>query len=185
MTNSAPLVANRMAFAQSLSSPLFCIALTSLVCTHVHADDRLPAPSNVEDAKSDILQLDRDISALEQRVFLTEKTTILFNLPAKTSQSVSNIQLILDGQPIVNSTFSESNIKSLKKGGMAPLWEQNLSMGKHRLEVSLFEVSSNRTIAQSFNFEKKSARTFMALQLIERPLPDETPIKLIVWNRND
>ena len=45
---------------------------TALTLVAAHADDTLPAPSNLEDAKSDILQLDRDLALLEQRTFLKQ-----------------------------------------------------------------------------------------------------------------
>lgn len=156
---------------------------TALTLVAAHADDTLPAPSNLEDAKSDILQLDRDLALLEQRTFLKQRTTLLFGLSPKSKQSVSQLRLSLDGKPLLTHNFDPQQMTSLKKGGMAPLWDQNLPVGTHSLDVELVETTSNRTIKQRFDFKKTSERSLMAIQLVERPAPNAPPIKLIEWKR--
>jgi hypothetical protein len=184
MTEKASLIATGSTAwrkrRQDAAKVIFMISATLMMAT-AHADDALPAPSNLEDAKSDILQLDRDLALLEQRTFLKQRTTLLFGLSPKSKQSVSVLRLTLDGQPLLTMNFAQQHMSSLKKGGMAPLWDQNLAVGMHSLEVEIVETTTNRTIKQRFDFKKGSERNLMALQLVERPAPNTSPIKLIEW----
>lgn len=167
---------------QDAASVILMIS-TMLMVVAAHADDTLPAPSNLEDAKSDILQLDRDLALLEQRTFLKQRTAFLFGLSPKSKQSVNALRLTLDGRPLLSVNFDQQQMDSLKKGAMAPLWDQNLEVGSHRLEVELVETTTNRTLTQHFDFKKTTERSLMAIQLVERPAPNASPIKLIEWKR--
>ena len=148
-------------------------------------DDSLPPPSNLEDAKSDILQLDRDLSLLEQRVLLTERTTLLFGLSAKSQLTVQSLAVQIDGKPVKTMLFDQRQVDSLRKGGMATLLDFNLAKGEHVLTVDLTDGRTAQHLQQTFRFNKTNARNIMALEWSERPAPNTPPIKLIEWNQND
>ncbi len=148
-------------------------------------DDALPPPSDLEGAKSDILQLDRDLAQLENRLVLTERTTLLFGLSAKSKQKLSSISVKIDNKPTLTASFTADQVDSLHKGGMATLKDFNLPIGAHVLDVSLQDATSGKRVEQRFNFNKATARNIMALEWVERPAPNQPPIKLIEWNRHD
>lgn len=161
------------------------ITLLSTLSGVAWGDDDLPPPSNLEDAKSDILQLDRDLSQLENRLILTTRTTLLFGLSAKSQQNLSNITVNIDNKPMVSLNLTAQQVDSLHKGGMATLKDFNLPMGAHVLDVSLQDATSGKRVEQRFTFNKAIARNIMALEWVERPAPNQPPIKLIEWNRHD
>ncbi|MEY4517254.1 MAG: hypothetical protein RL180_1600 [Pseudomonadota bacterium] len=148
------------------------------------SDDSLPPPSNLEDAKSDILQLDRDLALLDSRLLLTNRTTLLFGLSAKSQLSIRSLTLTLDNQPFNTQTFDDAQVDSLRKGGMATIRDFNLPTGQHVLNVMIEDVAGKR-LEQRFNFKKTNPRNIMALEWSERPAPNTPPIKLIEWIRND
>jgi hypothetical protein len=149
------------------------------------SDDSLPPPSNLEDAKSDILQLDRDLALLDNRLLLTSRTLLLFGLSAKSQLSIDSLALTLDNQPLKTVTFDPPQVDSLRKGGMATILDFNLPQGAHVLEVDVVDGRTGKHLQQRFSFKKSNARNIMALEWSERPAPNSPPIKLIEWSQND
>ena len=154
------------------------------LCNPVFADDALPAPSNLEDAKSDVLQLDRDLAHLKQRLLLPQRTVMLFGLTPKSKLTVNSVQISLDGNPLPVRQYDQLALDALLKGGSDTVMDANLKVGAHVLDVTVLQ-NNHEKITQRIEFTKTVAKNILGIQLIERPGIGELPLKLVEWSQHD
>ncbi len=154
------------------------------LCNPVFADDALPAPSNLEDAKSDVLQLDRDLAHLKQRLLLPQRTVMLFGLTPKSKLTVNSVQISLDGNPLPVRQYDQLALDALLKGGSDTVMDANLKVGAHVLDVTILQNNQEK-ITQRIEFTKTVAKNILGIQLIERPGIGELPLKLVEWSQHD
>ncbi len=154
------------------------------LCNPVFADDALPAPSNLEDAKSDVLQLDRDLAHLKQRLLLPQRTVLLFGLTPKSKLTVNSVLISLDGRPLPDRQYDQVALDALLKGGADTIMDANLKVGAHVLEVTVLQNNRDK-ISQSIEFTKTVSKDILGIQLIEHPGVGELPLKLVEWSQHD
>ncbi|HEY4714085.1 MAG TPA: hypothetical protein VIH30_07610 [Aquirhabdus sp.] len=154
------------------------------LCNPVFADDALPAPSNLQDAKSDVLQLDRDLAHLKQRLLLPQRTVLLFGLTPKSKLTVNSVQISLDGSPLPVRRYDQLALDALLKGGYDTMMDANLKVGAHVLEITVLQ-NNREKITQRIEFTKTVAKNILGVQLIERPGVGEMPLKLVEWSQHD
>lgn len=154
------------------------------LCNPVFADDALPAPSNLQDAKSDVLQLDRDLAHLKQRLLLPQRTVLLFGLTPKSKLTVNSVQISLDGSPLPVRQYDQLALDALLKGGYDTMMDANLKVGAHVLEITVLQ-NNREKITQRIEFTKTVAKNILGVQLIERPGVGEMPLKLVEWSQHD
>jgi hypothetical protein len=154
------------------------------LCHPAYADDSIPSPSNLEDARSDVLQLDRDLAHLKQRIFQPERSVLLFGVTPLSKLRVSSLQVSLDGRPLPTRQYDQGAQNALLKGGMDTVMDANLRVGAHVMDVT---VSQNNItpITQHIKFTKTVAKDILGIQLIERPGLGELPLKLVEWSQHD
>jgi hypothetical protein len=148
------------------------------------ADDSIPSPSNLEDSRSDVLQLDRDLAHLKQRIFQPERSVLLFGMTPLGKLSVNALQVSLDGRPLPTRRYDQLALSALLKGGMDTLMDANLSIGAHVLDITVSQ-NNRAPITQHIKFTKTVAKDILGIQLIERPGLGELPLKLVEWSQHD
>ena len=181
----------RMARSRLVSSGLHwhgALIATAVImyslCNPVFANDTLPAPSNLEDAKSDVLQLDRDLAHLKQRFLLPQRTVLLFSLTPKSKLTVNSVQISLDGHPLPNRQYDQVALDALLKGGADTVMDANLKKGAHVLDVTVIQINREK-ITQRIEFTKTVSKNILGVQLIEHPGVGELPLRLVEWSQHD
>ncbi len=154
------------------------------LCNPVYADDSIPAPSNLEDARSDVLQLDRDLAHLKQRILQPDRTVLLFGITPLGKLSVNTLEISLDGRPLPTRQYDEGALNALLKGGMDTVMDANLSVGSHVLDVTVLQ-NDRAKITQQIKFTKTVAKDILGVQLLEHPGLGESPLKLVEWSQHD
>lgn len=155
-----------------------------LLCNPAFADEALPAPSNLEDAKSDVLQLDRDLAHLKQRLLLPQRTVLLFGITPKSKLTVNSVQISLDGHPLPVREYDQQALDALLKGGADTVMDANLKQGAHVLEITVSQKNREK-ITQRIEFTKVVPKNILGIQLVERPGVGELPLKLVEWSQHD
>jgi hypothetical protein len=158
--------------------------LLQALCHPAYADESIPAPSNLEDARSDVLQLDRDLAHLKQRIFQPERSVLLFGMTPLGKLTVNSLQVDLDGHPLPTRKYDQAALNALLKGGMDTVMDANLSVGAHVLDITVSQ-NNNVNITQHIKFTKTVAKDILGIQLIERPGLGELPLKLVEWSQHD
>jgi hypothetical protein len=167
----------------------FAFVLPALLCTALgnaaHAEDAtLPAPSNLEDAKSDVLQLDRSLAHLKQRLLLPNRSLVLFGLTPKSQLTVQSVQVSLDGAPLPVRQYDKDALNALLAGGMDTVMDTNLKTGNHTFDVTVTQANKS-PISQRIQFTKTVKKDILGIQLVEHPGPGELPLRLVEWSQHD
>jgi|GEM_PF-4046988 len=163
---------------------VLCVGMLGFAITSMAGAEELPAPSNLESAKSDLLQLDRTIASLKQRLTLPARTLLLFGLTPQSQLSVRSIAVRLDGRSLPVREYDAQALNALLQGGMDTLMDANLPVGDHILEV-LVTLSDKAPVSQRIEFTKTLAKDIVAIKFKEHPGLDEQPLAVVEWSQHD
>lgn len=136
----------RLVFKLLTTTLLLPMASTVLAASHADLDRRLQL------LKSDFVTLS------QQAPVRSSQDRMLLGFTEKTSLSLQSITLSLNGQQLLKHDYEESENRSLREGGMQPLLDVKLPLGKSQMLVQYkgrtpdgqsFEQTSKFTISKS------------------------------------
>jgi len=110
------------------------------------ADEAAPPPSEfsnldnrIEDAKSQVIQLNRDLMVLEEELLFPASTQVAVFVSMDVGKlfDLDSVQLKLDDKEVANYLYTPSEVQALHRGGVQRIYLGNLKAGSHEL-VALF-----------------------------------------------
>ncbi len=123
------------------------------------------------EAKAD---LDRQLQSLKSSFVQHSqhtpvKTTmdrILLGFTEKTTISLDKVSLSLNGRPLIQHRYQEDENRSLREGGLQPLHELKIPLGRHQLLVSYKGVTpSGKTFEQATKLSINKSNTRKVIEL--------------------
>jgi hypothetical protein len=125
-------------------------------------------PSDLQDLKSEVLSLNRDVTQLENELlFPSSSTTILVGVNAGSKMRLVDVKLSLDDQIVSYHAYSEQETVALSKGGLQRLYMGNVNSGPHNLQAVVTAYDANgkdfqRTV--NYTFTKNSLRKIVEIK---------------------
>jgi len=125
-------------------------------------------PSDLQDLKSDVISLNRDITQLENELlFPSSSTTILVGVNPGSKLRLVDIKLSIDDQIISYHSYSEQETVALNKGGLHRLFLGNVNSGNHALQavITAYDAEGKdfqRTV--NYNFSKNNLRKIVEIK---------------------
>lgn len=130
-------------------------------------------PADLQDLKSELLSLNRDISQLESELlFPSSSTDILLGVNAGSRVRLVDVNLSVDGQHVGYHAYSEQETASLGKGGLHRAFMGNLTSGSHTLTAVVTAYDANGKDFQktvNYSFSKGSLRKIIEIKAAEDP----------------
>ncbi len=164
---------------------LFMVPILLIGFSHTaYAEEPVQGPSDIENAKLNLLQLDRDLERLKQNILMPNRTVLLFGLTPLSQLTVNTLQVTINGRPLPVRKYDQSQLATLLKGGMDTVMDTNLPVGDHIFDITVLQNNRNQ-ITQQIKFKKTVAKNIVGIKLIEQPGPGELPLKLVEWSQND
>jgi len=132
---------------RTLSSTIATFAL-SLLCGAANAQSApAPAPSpvpasapaglddRVQQAKLDVIKLNRDLLVLEEELLFPASTQVaLFvSMDVGTLFELDSVQIKLDDKLVANHLYTPMEVQALHRGGVQRLYLGNLKSGTHEI----------------------------------------------------
>lgn len=147
------------------------------------AEQALPEAANLETAKSDVLQLDRELSRMEQKILFPNRTVMLFGMSANLEATTLNIKLSINGQRVAEQRLDAVQIDSLRQGGRLELWADNLPLGNHQVLVELSpQPNAGQAVIQDrITLNKRQTRQVIGIQWIEPNRVNPSQFRWIEW----
>ena len=98
-----------------------------------------PVDEQVQSLKSDVLDLNRDLFALEQELLYPANTqvAVFVAIDAGTFFALDTVQLKIDGKEVADYLYTPREVHALTQGGVQRLYVGNLKVGKHELVAFL------------------------------------------------
>ncbi len=103
---------------------------------NLSAADSIQARS--EKLKEEVIQLNRDLRGLEERLLRPADTQIAIYLSLDTPNAfmLDSVELKIDGRVATSYLYTASEMKALARGGKQRLYVGNLGNGPHKIEVA-------------------------------------------------
>lgn len=130
-------------------------------------------PADLQDLKSDILNLNREISQLESELlYPSSSAAILIGINAGSRLRLVDINISVDDQNVGYHAYSEQETAALGKGGLHRVFMGNFTSGQHTLKavVNAYDARGKdfqRTVTYTFN--KGSLRKILEIKAAEDP----------------
>ncbi|RZU37035.1 hypothetical protein EV700_2902 [Fluviicoccus keumensis] len=130
-------------------------------------------PADLQDLKSDILNLNREITQLESELlYPSSSTAILVGINAGSRLRLVDINVSVDDQNVGYHAYSEQETAALGKGGLHRVYMGNVTSGQHVLKavINAYDARGKdfqRTVTYTFN--KGSLRKIVEVKAAEDP----------------
>ena len=147
------------------------------------AEPALPEAANLETAKSDVLQLDRDLSRMEQKLLFPNRSLVLFGMASTLEAKSLTVKLSVDGRLVAEQRLQQTQLDSLRQGGKVALWADNLRVGNHQLMIELQPEGQPTTSAlqERINLNKRQNRQVIGIQWTEPNRINPSQFRWVEW----
>ncbi|HEX4234181.1 MAG TPA: AraC family transcriptional regulator [Caldimonas sp.] len=139
----------------------------------------------IQDAKADVIKLNRDLLVLEEELLFPANTQVaLFvSMDVGTMFQLDSVQVQLDDKVVANYLYTALEVDALHRGGVQRVYLGNLKTGKHEL-VAYFTGKGphdrNYKRGANVKFEKTTEAKYIELRIQDSTgkLQPEFDIKL-------
>ena len=114
---------------QAKTSPDAAAAATATAATATGLDSR------IQDVKSDVIRLNRDLMVLEEELLFPANTQVALFVSMDVGKlfSLDSVQVTLDDKVVSNYLYTPLEVQALHRGGVQRMYVGNLKAGEHTL----------------------------------------------------
>jgi hypothetical protein len=142
--------------------------------------------SELEDIKSQVLKLNRDLFILEEDLLFPASTQIAVFVSVDVGRflKLDSVELKIDDNNVSGFLYTERQRKALEQGGIQRIYLGNIKMGPHLL-TAIFtgNDAEGRTVqrAISHNFDKTDETVMIELKVEDSESSYRADIKVEQW----
>lgn len=127
----------------------------------------------VQEIKSDVLGIARDLSLLEERLLYPSNTqlAVFVGLTGSDDFRLDAVRLEIDGELVAHYIYGFKEIEALQNGGVQRVYTGNVMTGAHDLTVAVNGMLQNGrefTSSETFTFDKGIDPELLGLTLSAR-----------------
>jgi hypothetical protein len=91
--------------------------------------------ARIQDAKSDVIRLNRDLLVLEEELLFPANTQVAVFVSMDVGKlfALDSLQVKLDDKLVASYLYTPAEVQALHRGGMQRVYVGNLKAGKHEL----------------------------------------------------
>jgi hypothetical protein len=137
-TGSAPVVS---AAASGAAGPAAAASVPAMVSAALTPGAPASAPlagtldGRIQDVKSDVIKLNRDLLVLEEELLFPANTQVALFVSMDVGKmfQLDSVQVKLDDKVVANYLYTALEVEALHRGGVQRVYLGNLKNGKHEL----------------------------------------------------
>ena len=123
------------------------------------AEDLRSLDEQVQEIKSDVLNISAELDNLEERLLYPSGTQVAVFVAIEGDKAfrLDAVQIAIDGEPAAHHIYSFKELEALEMGGVQRLYTGNVPTGSHELSVSIIgKTGSGKDFntSESFAFAK-------------------------------
>ncbi len=140
----------------------------------------------VQDLKSEVLALNRDLFILEEELLFPANTqvTVFLSFDVGTFFALDGVELELDGKQVASHLYTQREVDALVRGGVQKLFVGNLRAGEHEL-VARFTGKGphgrDYRRGTTLEFEKGLGTRYVELQIHDSERKQQPEFVTRVW----
>lgn len=128
--------------------------------------------SELEQLKSQVLQLNRELFILEEDLLFPASTQIAIFVSVDIGRffTLDSVEIKINNQDIAGFLYTQRQRKALEQGGIQKLYLGNLKTGSHELTAIFNGLDSEQRIikrAVNYQFEKDDDSLMIELKLVD------------------
>ena len=125
----------------------------------VSGDDTRSLDGQVQEIKSDVLDIASELSNLEERLLYPSGTqvAVFIAMDAEDSFRLDAVQIEIDGEMATHHIYSFKELEALQNGGVQRVYTGNVATGEHQIGVTMSGKLKNGddfSKTDSFTFSK-------------------------------
>jgi len=142
-----------------LTSLLLCVSVVSLNAQELSGNEMRSLDGQVQEIKSDVLNIASELSILEERLLYPSNTQIAVFVSIDKDEDfrLDAIQLEINGELATHHIYSFNELEALQKGGVQRIYTGNIPTGDHQLSITMMgklKSGEDFTESDSFMFAK-------------------------------
>jgi len=175
---SAPAAAVPMAV--SASTPSAAASAPDAAASAASLDSR------IQDAKGDVIRLNRDLLVLEEELLFPANTQVAVFLSMDVGKlfELGSVQVKLDDKIVANYLYTPLEVTALHRGGVQRMYLGNLKAGTHEL-VALFTGGGphfrDYKRGANIKFDKSTEPKYIELQIKDSTGKLQPEFEVKVW----
>lgn len=165
----------------------FCSLVLLALGSASHADDKDGLSERIRQLKSDALDLNRDLTLLEQELlYASPQTHIFVSVDVGTPIRLVDINIKIDGENAGYHFYSDEEFDALTQGGIQRLYQGNLTSGRHVLEATITGYDPagrdyQKTTRHQFN--KGAGQKMIEMQVVDDLDNQQHKFQFREWNK--
>ena len=141
------------------TSLLLCVSVVSLNAQELSGNEMRSLDGQVQEIKSDVLNIASELSILEERLLYPSNTQIAVFVSIGKDEDfrLDAIQLEINGELATHHIYSFNELQALQKGGVQRIYTGNIPTGDHQLRITMMgklKSGEDFTETDSFTFAK-------------------------------
>lgn len=124
---------------------LVCSPSAPLVAQDLSGDDTRSLDGQVQEIKSDVLDIASELSVLEERLLYPSNTqlAVFVALEDKKDFRLDSVQIQINGEMATHHIYSFKELEALQKGGVQRVYTGNIATGTHEIGVTMMGKLKN------------------------------------------
>lgn len=169
---------------------LIAAALFAAVLPLAQAQTATAAPAaldaRVQDLKSDVLQLNRDLLVLEEELLFPANTQVALFVSMDVGKmfSLDSVQIHLDNKAVANYLYTPLEVQALHRGGVQRIYLGNLKTGTHEI-VAFFTGQGpherDYKRGTTVKFDKGSEPKYIELRIKDSQAKLQPEFEVKIW----
>lgn len=166
-----------------------CLALASSLHSQESRQnpvDQVATLSQMEALKKSVLELNRDLYILQEDLLFPASTQVAVYLSMDIGAffTLDHVKLTLDEQTVAHYLYTANDRDALKRGAIQPVFQGNLTNGKHRLVAVINgKGPHNRDYlkAVSFDFDKSLEAKALEIKILDDESTQQPQMNVVAW----
>jgi hypothetical protein len=135
------------------------VSVVSLNAQELSGNEMRSLDGQVQEIKSDVLNIASELSILEERLLYPSNTQIAVFVSIGKDEDfrLDAIELEINGELATHHIYSFNELEALKKGGVQRIYTGNIPTGDHQLSITMMgklKSGEDFTETDSFMFAK-------------------------------
>ncbi|MEH6782698.1 MAG: hypothetical protein V7688_02400 [Alcanivorax jadensis] len=164
-----------------------CGAFLVGLCTVASAADDDGLSEQIRQLKSEALDLNRDLTLLEQELlYASPQTSIFVSVDVGTPIRLVDVNLTIDGEHVGYHFYSDQEFEALTKGGIQRLYTGNLASGRHVMEATITgydPLGKDYQKTTSYTFTKGAGKKMVEMQVVDDLNKQQHKFEFREWNQ--
>lgn len=173
---------------QLATSMLLVFFLTSTVLAEENdvVESSSELTQQLEDLKSQVLQLNRELFILEEDLLFPASTQIALFVSVDTGRffAIDSVEVKINDKDVAGFLYTDRQRAALEQGGIQKLYLGNLKMGQYQLTAIFTGVDQEGRMvkrAAEYEFEKEDDSLMIELKVVDNTLNNRSQVVIEEW----